>query len=144
MKMRWIYTMKSDGSANLGVLHTTSPTMSRRTPGLFLTACSTKGWTALKGDVKAAFLQGLESEQEREVFAKPVRELNEKLGGKPESVVQILKACYGLANAPAQWYNSVADTMEKFKCGFERQPLLETGGQIGRSMSTGGACVCPC
>ena len=130
MKMRWIYTLKSDNSAkarimivgyqdpDLGSLHTTSPTMSRRTRGLFLTACSTKGWTALKGDVKAAFLQGLESEQDGEVFARPVRELNEKLGGKPDGVVQILKACYGLANAPAQWYNSVADTMEQ--CGFER------------------------
>ena len=59
--------------------------MSRRTRGLFLTACSTVGWTVLKGDVKAAFLQGQESEEQRQIFAKPVKELNEKLGGNEKS-----------------------------------------------------------
>ena len=111
MKMRWIYTLKSDDSAkariviigyqdpDLTQLRTTSPTMSRRTRGLFLTASSSLGWTVLKGDIRAAFLQGRESETERQVFAKPVRELSEMLGGDEKSVVQIAKACYGLANA---------------------------------------------
>lgn len=130
MKMRWLYTTKADGSAkariiivgftdpDLGLIPKTSPTMSRRTRGLVLTACSTVGWTVLKGDVKAAFLQGQESEEQRQIFAKPVKELNEKLGGNEHSLVQIIKACYGLANAPAQWYHSVSSTM--VQAGFEQ------------------------
>jgi hypothetical protein len=129
MRMRWIYTLKQDDTAkariviigfedpDLTTLQTASPTMSRRTRGLFLSASSAKGWTILKGDVKAAFLQGLESETSREVFAKPVRELSNLLGGDENSVVQIAKACYGLANAPSQWYTSVSSTM--VTAGFE-------------------------
>lgn len=129
MRMRWIYTLKHDDTAkariviigfedpDLEQLRTASPTMSRRTRGLYLTACCAKSWTILKGDVKAAFLQGRESEESREVFAKPVRELAEMLGGNEHSVVQIVKACYGLANAPAQWHASVSSTM--VAAGFE-------------------------
>ena len=129
MRMRWVYTIKQDGSAkarlviigfedpDLTELRTTSPTMSRRTRGLFLTACSLHGWTALKGDVKAAFLQGQESEEERAVFTKPVIELSKALGGDENSYGQIIKACYGLANAPSQWYKSVSTTMQE--AGFE-------------------------
>lgn len=107
LKMRWIYTIKQDNSAkarivligyqdpDLGSLKTKSPTMTRRTRGLFLTACSFKGWTALKGDVRAAFLQGLESEEERSIFARPVIELAKHLGGDANSYVKIVKACYG-------------------------------------------------
>ena len=143
VRMRWLYTLKSDNSAkarlviigyedpDLGDLHTTSPTMSRRTRGLFLTACATLGWTALKGDVRAAFLQGLESEKERAIFAKRVKELAEKLGGEEGDYVQILKACYGLANAPSQWHASISETMRNL--GFialQTEPccwkLLET------------------
>lgn len=87
VQMRWIYTIKSDNSAkarivligyqdpDLGQINTVAPTMSRRTRGLYLTACAVFGWTALKGDVRGAFLQGLESETERNIFAKPVIEL---------------------------------------------------------------------
>lgn len=129
MRMRWIYTLKHDDTAkariviigfedpDLEQLRTASPTMSRRTRGLYLTACCAKSWTILKGDVKAAFLQGRESEESREVFAKPVRELAEMLGGNEHSVVQIVKACYGLANVPAQWHASVSSTM--VAAGFE-------------------------
>ena len=129
--MRWIFTIKHDISAkarlviigyqdpDLGELATASPTMSRRTRGLFLTMCSLHGWDALKGDVRAAFLQGMESEEERMIFSKPVRELAEALGGKEGDHVQIIKACYGLANAPSQWFNSVCQTMQE--CG--RTPL---------------------
>ena len=100
-------------------LATTSPTMSRRTRSLFLTAAVTKGWAVLKGDVKAAFLQGLETETERELYARPVEEEAIALGGDKYSTVQTAKACYGLANAPAaQWHVSVADTMAK--AGFEQ------------------------
>lgn len=78
MRMRWVYATKQDHSCkarivligfedpDLGEMVTSSPTMSRRTRGLFLTACAHFGWTALTGDVKSAFLQGAESEEERD------------------------------------------------------------------------------
>ena len=125
MKMRWIYTVKEDNSAKARIviigyqdpdltnLNTTSPTMSRRSRSLFLTVCACKGWSILKGDVRGAFLQGLETETEREVFARPVVELAEELGGNKFSVVQIQKACYGLANAPAQWHASISQKMRE-------------------------------
>ena len=127
MKMRWIYTLKSDNSAKARIviigymdpdllsLEKSSPVMTRRTRGLFLTYCSLMQWTILKGDVRAAFLQGRESERERKVFAQPVEELAEALGGSKHSTVQILKACYGLANAPSQWHSSVSETMREGK-----------------------------
>ena len=142
IRMRWLYTIKQDGSAkarivligyedpDLGSMVTASPTMSRRTRGLFLTACAYFGGTALKGDVRAAFLQGKESELERELFAKPVKELCESLGGGPDDYVQIVKACYGLANAPARWYESISETMKSL--GFEQ---LETEPCCWRFMS---------
>ena len=146
VRMRWIYTIKSDNTAkariviigyedpDLGQLPTTSPTMSRRTRGLFLTTCAHRGWCTVKGDVRAAFLQGLESEKEREIFARPVRELSKQLGGGPNDYVQILKACYGLANAPAQWHSSVSTTLKE--CHFEQ---LETEPCCWRLMDRTGA-----
>ncbi len=103
LKMRWIYTFKQDGTAKARIvtkgyadpdlenLTRTSPTMTRRTRGLFLTKCALHSWTVLKGDVRGAFLQGLESEKDREIYAKPVVELAHALGGGPQDNVQILK-----------------------------------------------------
>ena len=34
------------------------------------------------------------------------------LGRSPGDRVQVIKACYGLANAPSRWFESVAATME--------------------------------
>ena len=129
MKMRWIYTIKHDDTAkarlvivgfqdpDITEIQPTSPTMTRRTRGLFFTACAVNGWTALKGDVRAAFLQGLETEKDRQVYTKPVIELSEAMGGDQFSIGQIMKACYGLVNAPAQWHFSVNQTM--IQAGFE-------------------------
>lgn len=106
LRMRWLYTVKHDGRAKARLvivgyqdpdlihLEKTSPVMTRRTRGLFLTKCALHRWTALCGDVKSAFLQGLESGRDREIFAAPVEELVTALGGQPGDNVQILKACY--------------------------------------------------
>ena len=153
LRMRWIFTIKHDNSAkarlviigyedpDLEKLQKSSPTMSRRSRSLFLTACALFGWTVLKGDVKGAFLQGRASEEEREVFTKPVIELSRALGGNEHSIGQISKACYGLANAPAEWYYSVAAMMEGLgfqvlqtePCGWR---LLETDEE-GKSRLVG-------
>ena len=81
---------------DLTTLRRSSPVMTRRTRGLFLTMCSFKNWNALKGDVRAAFLQGESSEVDREIFARLVKELSEALGGDDQSYVQILSNFEGL------------------------------------------------
>lgn len=40
-----------------------------------------------------------------------MKELCEALGGQPGDYVQVVKACYGLANAPARWHESIFQTM---------------------------------
>jgi hypothetical protein len=108
LRMRWVFNIKQDGSAkarlvivgfedpDLTTLRRSSPVMTRRTRGLFLTMCSFKNWNALKGDVRAAFLQGESSEVDREIFARLVKELSEALGGDDQSYVQILSNFEGL------------------------------------------------
>ena len=93
LKTRWIFTIKADNTAkarivivgfadpDLESLVRTSPVMSRRTRSLFLTKSALHQWCVLKGDVRAAFLQGRESETERRIFAKRVVELSCALGG---------------------------------------------------------------
>ena len=71
-----------------------------------------------KADATTAFLQGRASETGRLVFARPVPELAAELGVDNGTAVQILKACYGLANAPREWYNSCDETFRRL--GFER------------------------
>lgn len=141
LRMRWIYTLKQDGSSKARIvilgyadpdltgLQRASPTMTRRSRSLFLTMAAQQSWTILKGDVRGAFLQGLESETERQIYATPVEELARELGGDGSQNVQILKACYGLANAPSQWHSSV--TAKMLEAGFE---ALQTDACMWRLM----------
>ena len=74
IRMRWLYTLKHDDTAkarliligyedpDLTELDRSSPTMTRRSRGLFFTMAAQQQWTTLKADVRAAFLQGDESE----------------------------------------------------------------------------------
>ena len=130
MRMRWILTYKENGKAKgrivvLGLqdpdllqLNRASPTMSRRTRQLLLTYASLERWNVIKGDVKGAFLQGQPSEEQRKVYAFPVAELADALGAPRNQPVQLLKAAYGLVNAPAEWFHSVCEAMKT--AGFEQ------------------------
>jgi hypothetical protein len=60
-----------------------------------------------------AFLQGQRSEEKRKVYAWPVEELAEALNMPRGQPAQLLKACYGLVNAPAEWFNSVCLAMNE-------------------------------
>jgi hypothetical protein len=123
VKMRWVLTYKESGAAkgrivligyqdpDLASLTTAAPTMSRRTRQLALQFSSVKGWRTLKADVKAAFLQGTASEQQRNLFAIPVPELASALGCQPGEAVQVLKSCYGLVNAPSSWFLCIKETL---------------------------------
>lgn len=129
MRMRWVLTFKDDGRAKARIvilgfedpdllkLERAAPTMTRQSRQLFLTYAALKRWTTLKGDIKGAFLQGTNSEELREVYAWPVEELAEALNIPKDQPVQLLKACYGLVNAPAEWFKSVCSAMQE--AGFE-------------------------
>ena len=129
MKMRWVVTFKDDGSLKarlvvqgftdqrLGKIPTSSPTAPRRSRQIFLTLAASLGFQTHKGDVKCAFLQGDLDEQHADdddddnfkiesaqpvsdTFCEPVPELSRKLQLEHHQCVRLLKAVYGLVNAP--------------------------------------------
>eukprot|EP00969_Alexandrium_andersonii_P146983 6499728-Alexandrium_andersonii.AAC.1 len=89
MRMRWVLSWKDSSEAgqprkakarlvllgftdkDLEHLKTESPTPSRRSRMLFYQLAANRGWPTWMGDVTAAFLQGDDTELERELFAEP-------------------------------------------------------------------------
>ena len=130
--MRWILTWKNreDGSKKakaravlLGYQDpayehrsTTSPVMTRQTRQMFLQYASWKRWIIQKGDVSGAFLQGREYPDQLHCI--PCPEILEAMNLAPGTVVQLKKACYGLVDAPLEWYRSVDEFLKSL--GFER------------------------
>ncbi|OLP76629.1 Gag-Pol polyprotein [Symbiodinium microadriaticum] len=123
MAMRWVLTYKDSGAAkarivivgyqdpDLATLVSSSPTMSRRTRQLVYQQSTLRHWKTMKADVRAAFLQTAPTQISRCVFARPVPELAKAMQLQDGEVVQIAKACYGLVNAPAEWYRDVNKTL---------------------------------
>ena len=130
--MRWILTWKTkdDGSRKakaravlLGYQDpsyehraTTSPVMTRQSRQMFLQYAAWKKWLIQKGDVSGAFLQGREYPDT--MYCVPCPEILEAMNLAPGTVTQLKKACYGLVDAPLEWYKSV-DTYLKSQ-GFVR------------------------
>ena len=130
--MRWILTWKlrEDGSRkpkaravllgyqDEGYEHraTTSPVMTRTTRQALLQLSAWKRWKVRKGDVTGAFLQSRQYPDD--LFCIPCPEICESLGIEPGSVTRVKKACYGLVDAPLEWYRSVDEFLRTL--GFER------------------------
>ncbi|CAE7701788.1 RE1 [Symbiodinium sp. CCMP2592] len=130
--MRWILTWKNkeDGSRKakaravlLGYQDpsyehrsTTSPVMTRQTRQMFLQYAAWKKWTMKKGDVSGAFLQGREYPDLLHCI--PCPEILAEMGLPPGSVTQLKRACYGLVDAPLEWYRSVDSFLKEL--GFVR------------------------
>ena len=124
--MRWILTwkMKEDGTAKpkaravlLGYQDpayehraTTAPVMTRQTRQMVLQVAANKGWPVAKGDVSGAFLQGREYPDK--LYCIPCPEICEALQIPAESVTRLRRACYGLVDAPLEWYKTVAEFLE--------------------------------
>ena len=123
MRMRWVLTYKDTGAPkarmvlvgfedpDLETLVSSSPTMSRRTRQMFYLMTKLQGWSSMKADVKAAFLQGSSSQLARNVFARPTPELAKALDVPEGHAIQIVEAAYGLVNAPAEWFRDVNRTL---------------------------------
>ena len=124
IRMRWVLTYKESGAAkarivligfedpDLDTLVSSSPTMCRRTRQLILQYAAQKGWKLLKADIKSAFLQGPASQESRQLFAIPVKELADAMKIPEGQAVQVRKAAYGLVNAPAEFYKAVDSALK--------------------------------
>lgn len=129
MGMRWLLTWKPiEGGGrkakariviqgyqdpDLTSVSTQSPTASKLAKLLTLQFAAQSKWKIELADAHAAFLQGSESETKRKVFCFAVPELAAALGVSESRMVQIHKACYGLANAPREWWISVNERFAK-------------------------------
>ena len=125
MRMRWVLTWKrSSGEKSakarcviLGYLdpqyafrQTAAPTMSRTTRQLLLCLASALGFKVCKGDVSGAFLQG--RDYKGTAYVIPTVEICSSLNIPPNSVTKLKKACYGLVDAPLEWFLTVSDYLE--------------------------------
>ena len=139
MKMRWVLVFKSmedpdkagmvKAKARIVILgfsdpdgeslDKAAPTLARRSRQLILNLACHRRWRTLKADVKAAFLQGSESQKSRDVFALPVDELGDRLQVPKGQAVRLLRAAYGLVSAPREWYRDV-DRIATTQCGLIR------------------------
>ena len=145
MKMRRVLTFKDEGSLKarlvvqgftdqrLGKIPTSSPNASRRSRQIFLTLAVSLGFQTHKRDVKCTFLQGdldeqrvdddddddnskIESAQPfSDTFCETVLELSLKLQLEHHQCIRLLKAVYGLVNAPRRWYHRVATDLRNMK-----------------------------
>ena len=130
--MRWILTwkLKEDGTRKakaravlLGYQDgsyehraTTSPVMTRQSRQLILQMAAWKRWQVQKGDVTGAFLQSRQYPDE--LFCIPCPEICQALGVAEGSITRVKRACYGLVDAPLEWYRSVDTFLQEI--GFER------------------------
>lgn len=123
IRMRWILTWKrkDDGTSKakaravlLGYQDpdyehrsTTSPTTTRQTRQIQLQISASLGFTTEKGDVTGAFLQS--RPYPTDLHCVPCKEICEAMSLPENSVVRVKKACYGLVDAPLEWYRSVSE-----------------------------------
>ena len=130
--MRWILTwkVKDDGSAKpkaravlLGYQDPsyehramTSPVMTRQTRQIMLQVAANNGWQLFRGDVSGAFLQGRDYPDTLRCI--PCEEICDAMKIPRGSVTRLRRACYGLVDAPLDWYKTVAEYLESL--GLER------------------------
>ena len=127
VKMRWILTWKQreDGSKKpkaravlLGYQDplyehrsTASPTMTRQTRQCQFQVAAGLRWNTRKGDVTGAFLQS--REYPGDLYCIPCPEICTAMNLPPESITRVKKACYGLVDAPLEWYRSICDFFQR-------------------------------
>ena len=129
MQMRWVCTWKSEtderGIPNgrkakarliikgfqdprLVELPREAPTLSSMGRNLVFSLAARNKTPLFLGDIKTAFLQGESSELREHVYGDPPPEVRERLQMRPEQILRIAKAIYGLLNAPKKWFESLS------------------------------------
>ncbi|CAE7738557.1 RE1 [Symbiodinium sp. CCMP2456] len=90
---------------------TTAPVMSRQSRQLVLQAAANNSWRVFKGDVSGAFLQGRDYPDK--LYCIPCPEICAAMQIPEGSVTRLRKACYGLVDAPLEWYRTVSEYFEE-------------------------------
>lgn len=85
--------------------------MTRQSRQMQLKAAAIHKWKTQKGDVSGAFLQG--REYPGELHCVPCDEICGAMGIPNGSVTRVKRGCYGLVDAPLEWYRSVSNYMAK-------------------------------
>ncbi|CAK0872026.1 unnamed protein product [Prorocentrum cordatum] len=123
MRLRWALTWKIDpvepggrrAKARLVILgfqdpdltteESHAPTATRTARQVFLQKAANLTMRVAKGDVKSAFLQGEELDQD--LLVKPTGEIAEMLGLRSGQAAILKKSACGLAQAPRAWHQAV-------------------------------------
>ena len=142
MGMRWILTWKNETDENGQVkgkkakarliikgfqdpdllrIQRDSPTLSTLGRNLVFSITSKKGWELWLGDIKTAFLNGDDTEFNRNIYGEPPDDVKEYLGMSPQQLFRVRKAVYGLLNAPRRWMDKLAKELEN--TGWVRSKL---------------------
>ncbi|CAE7201192.1 RE2 [Symbiodinium sp. CCMP2592] len=95
---------------------TTAPVMTRQTRQFQLQITANRRWRIQKGDVSGAFLQGREYKDT--LYCTPTPEICEAMNIPVGSITRLKRACYGLVDAPLEWYRTVSEFLEGL--GMER------------------------
>ena len=125
MKMRWVLTRKSVGTAkarlvalgftahNLTEVATASPTMSKVGRNLILALAAGLKFKVKAGDVTSAFLQTGISLEDEELTVLAPPELSAMFGAADgqQKALRVREAFYGLAHAPRKWWERCVKTM---------------------------------
>ena len=125
--MRWILTWKTkeDGDRKAkarAILKgfqdpeyehraTTTPVMTRQSRQIILQMSAWQDWKVKKGDVTGAFLQG--REYPGNLFCIPCPEILDGMGLSRDEVVRVKRGCYGLVDAPLEWYRTISAYFEE-------------------------------
>ncbi|CAE7317363.1 RE1 [Symbiodinium sp. CCMP2456] len=150
--MRWILTWKVKDTGerkakaravllgfqdpNYEFRGTTAPVMTRQTRQMQLQITAQRHWKIQKGDVSGAFLQGREYPDK--LYCIPCPEICEAMGIEAGSVTRLRRACYGLVDAPLEWYRTVTEFLESLglqrlwsdPCAWVWRPQGELRGMI--------------
>ena len=101
-----------------------------------LNLASFNKWRCVKADAKFAFLQ-TQSQTKRDIFAVPVGELSGTLQIARGQAVCLLKAAYGLASAPREWFLDVAAAVVEQDCHMGTLHwVLQVGGVTARAVGS--------
>ena len=121
--MRWLLTwkLKDDGTTKAkarAILKgfqdpqyeyraTTTPVMTRLTRQCLLQVAAQRRWAVKKGDVTGAFLQG--RPYPGTLYCIPCEEILQAMGLKEGEIVKVNRGCYGLVDAPLEWYKTISE-----------------------------------
>ena len=107
-------------------LETESPTLSRNGRMLLLQMAAQQGWKTWTADVKSAFLQADNMDDEVRIFATPNADIRRRLarmmGLEDDECMRVLKPAFGDVRAPRFWYNT-ADRVARLEVLLKRNAL---------------------